>query len=284
MNVAATSASRRGSPWASAAPFVSWFGLFRHVAIGGLAGLAAGVLVGGIGSRLFMRIAGAASGARGFGRTTEAGFTVGEVTFGGTLGLVLFVGILSGIVGAGMYLAMQPWLGWARRWSGVAFGVLLFGLTSATSDLMNPDNIDFFILGNGPLLVALIVGLFIGFGVVIEALYRYLDARLPGAEAGRRSAGIVYAVLSAVGVLLVASLGSAVLGGGEGICGCEAPVRASWSFLVVLASTVVLWIGAVTQLPAWLGRIAIVTGYLGTAGVLVFGLIRAISDAGDIIA
>jgi hypothetical protein len=283
MSVAATPASERGLAWLPDVPFASWFGLFRHIAIGGLAGLTAGVLIGGIGSRLFMRIAGAASGAEGLGRTTEAGFTVGEVTVGGTIGFVVFIGIFSGIVGAGMYLALRPWLGWAGRWRGVVFGVLLFGLTSATSDLMNPDNIDFFILGNGPLLVVLIAALFVAFGVVVEEAFRFLDARLPGDEAGWRSAGVVYVVFTAVGILAVASLGSAVLGGGEGICGCEAPVRASWSFVVVAASTVVLWIGAVTRLPSMFGRIASGTGYRGTAGVLVFGLIRAISDAADIV-
>jgi hypothetical protein len=34
------------------------------------------------------------------GRTTEAGFTVGEVTFGGTIELIIFVGILIGLFGA----------------------------------------------------------------------------------------------------------------------------------------------------------------------------------------
>jgi hypothetical protein len=279
---AATQSITAASRWSYRAPFGSWFGLVRHVSAGGLAGLTAGILVGGVGSRVFMRIAGAASGTQGGGRITEAGFTVGELTVGGTLALVVFIGIISGVVGAGMYLAMRPWLGWAGKWRGVAFGILLFGLTSATSDLMNPDNVDFLILGNGLLLVALIIGLFVGFGVVTDGVFGMLDRRLPGGERWWPT-GVVYAVISVVGVIVVLSLGSAILSGGEGICGCEAPVQASWSFLVVFIATAVMWISGIVHAPSWITRTATVAGYLGTTGVLVFGLLRALSDAADII-
>jgi hypothetical protein len=283
MPQAAIQSRKAESRWSYDAPFDSWFGLVRHVTAGGLAGLTAGFLVGGVGGRVFMRIAGAASGTRGSGRITEAGFTVGEVTVGGSGFLVVFLGIASGIVAAGMYLAMRPWLGWSRRLRGVVFGVVLFALTSATSDLMNPDNVDFFILGNGPLLVALIVGLFVGFGVVIDWVFRWLDHRLPGEEGGWRSVGVPYAVFAVVGTMAVLLLGSAILLGGDGVCDCDPPVRASWSFLVVFASTSVMWICAIVRLPSSVARAATVTGYLGTAGVVIFGLIRAISDASDII-
>ena len=271
------------SRWSYDAPFGSWFGLFRHIAAGGFAGLIAGLLVGGVGGRVFMRIAGAASGTRGSGRITEAGFIVGEVTVIGTVFLVLFIGILTGIVGAVMYLAMRPWLGWAGRWRGVVFGVGLFALTSATSDLMNPDNRDFSILGNGPLLVAMIAALFVGFGVVTDEAFRWLDARLPGEEAGWRVAGSAYAVLAVLGVIALLPVGFGLLSGGEEVCGCDAPLLASWSFVVVIVSTAVMWIWTIVHLPSWVARTATITGYLGTAGVFAFGLLRAISDATDII-
>lgn len=283
MTQVATSSIRARIRGGAVAPFDSLFGLVRHIATGGLAGMAAGLLVGGVGSRLFMRIAGAASGTRGTGRITEAGFTVGEVTLGGTLALVIFIGVISGIVGAAMYLVLQPWIGWAVRWRGVVFGVLLCALTSATSDVMNPDNRDFFILGNGPLLVALILGLFVAFGVVTDAAYGWLVDRLPGVEDGWRSIGVVYATLSAVGLMIGLSLGSAILIGGEGMCGCEPPLLASWSFLVVFASTLVLWVDALIRLPVAIGLAARIAGYTGTVGIVVFGILRAATDALDIV-
>lgn len=284
MSQSATSIPEAGIGQGPVAPVRSLFGLVRHVFVGGLAGVAAGVVVGGVGSRVFMRVAGAASGTRGAGRVTEAGFTVGEVTAGGTLQLVIFIGIISGIVGAVMYLAMQPWIEWAGRWRGVAFGVLLFALTSATSDVMNPDNIDFFILGNAPLLVGLIIALFIAYGVLVDVTFRWLNQRLPGDEEGWRAVGIVYAVLAAFGVLLGLSLGSAILIGGEGVCGCEPPVLATWSFLIVSASTLVLWVSGLVRMPTTLLTIVRVVGYSGTLGILTFGLLRAAADAVEIIA
>ena len=156
--------------------FRSVFGLVRHIAIGGIAGLVTGIVVGGGGGRLFMRIAGAAARDAAQGATTEAGFTVGEVTFGGTVALIVFVGVFVGVVGAALYLIFRPWLSWTGRWRGVAVGVVLFAAGSATSDVMNPDNFDFLILGNSLLLVALIASLFLAFGFMIDAVFGFLDA------------------------------------------------------------------------------------------------------------
>jgi hypothetical protein len=154
-------------------PFRTPLSLLRFLTVSGLAGLVAGIIVGGAGARLFMRIAGAAAGERARGATTEAGFTVGEITVGGTVELVVFVGIFAGIVGASLYVLFRPWLAWAGPWRGTAFGVVLFALGSATSDVLNPDNVDFAILGNEFLVVATAFALFIGFGALIDAAFRW---------------------------------------------------------------------------------------------------------------
>jgi hypothetical protein len=131
--------------------------------------------------------------------------------------------------------------------------------------------------------VSLIIGLFVGFGVVADGVFGMLDRRLPANDKGWWPIGVVYAVVSAVGVMAVLSLGSAILSGGEGICDCEAPVRASWSFLLIFAATAVMWISGIVRTPSWIARTATVAGYVGTTGVFVFGLLRALSDAVDII-
>ena len=256
-----------------AVPFDSLTGLARHISVAGIAGLIAGLLVGGLGGRLFMRIAGAANpGARG--RTTEAGFTVGHITLEGTIGLVLFTGLLVGVGGAVLYTIFRPWLHRAGRWRGVAFGVLLFAVGSATSDILNPDNVDFRILGNGVLLVSMIFVLFVGFGVVIDWLFRVLDRRLPAAD--RPPARLVYPFLALNGLGLAAlfipfSLFS------EQACNCDPPLIASVSVVVAAGGTAMWW---------WNGlrgrRNSVadrVLGLGGLGGATIFGLIRAISDA-----
>jgi hypothetical protein len=254
--------------------FRSFFGLVRHVAIAGIAGLVTGIVVGGIGGRLFMRIAGAAARDTAQGATTEAGFTVGEVTFGGTVALILFIGVFVGIVGAALYLIFRPWLSWAGRWRGVAFGVVLLAVGSATSDVMNPDNVDFLILGNS---------VFLSFGLVLDALFGFLDARLPGEEEGWRAVGVVYVAISGIGLVAVSGLPFAIFVG-DSACSCGPPVIASWSVAVAAVGTLVWWISSIApRSPRWLRTGAGTVGYGGTLAVLVFGLVRAVSDAADII-
>ena len=61
------------------APPGSFGELGRHIVAVGLAGLAAGFLVGGLGGRVFMRIAAAAASPLVQGATTEAGASIGEI-------------------------------------------------------------------------------------------------------------------------------------------------------------------------------------------------------------
>jgi hypothetical protein len=283
MGSTATRSVGASTTWVPRAPFDSPFGLLRHITVGGLSGLVAGILVGGIGGRLFMRFAGVAAGERGAGMQTEAGFTVGEITLAGTFALVLFVGIFTGVMGATAYLAFRPWLAWAGRWRGVVFGVVLFGLGSALSDIMNTDNVDFLILRNSELLVALILGLFLAFGGVMDSVFSYLDVRMPGKQDRSKGLIAVYAGLTMIGFLIVAAPGSAGLSLGQ-LCDCEVPVRAILSYTIVTVATLIFWISSIVKHPmTWVRKFATVVGYLGTLGVVIFGLIRAISDALDII-
>jgi hypothetical protein len=264
-------------------PFHSVFGLARHVAAAGLAAGVTGLVVGGLGGRVVMRIAGALSGSQGAGRVTEAGFTVGEISVAGSVFLVIFIGVVSALFSAGAFLLMRPWLGWAGRLRGLVFGLALFALASATSDVMNPDNPDFRILGNEPGVVALVAALFLAFGIVTNRLYTHFDTRFQPEEEGFTSVGVGYGVFAVLGAIAAIPMLAAVLSGGDGVCGCEAPVWASRSFLVVAISTAIVWIAAITRLPGWTVRVATITGFLGTAGVFVFGLVRAVSDAVEII-
>ena len=58
------------------------------------AGLVAGFLVPGLGGRLFMRLMAATSGSAAQGKLTEAEEVVGEITLGGSVGFVIFVGLI----------------------------------------------------------------------------------------------------------------------------------------------------------------------------------------------
>lgn len=248
----------------------------HHLTIVGIAGVVSGLLVGGVGGRLFMRVAGAVAPRHVQGIPTEAGNRIGEVTIGGSLGLIIFIGIFTGAAGAAFYVIARPWLEWAGRYRGLVFGVFLFGVTSATSDVLNPDNPDFFFLGNHALVVAMAAALFIGYGLSIELLVRRLEGTVPVASSRRaligRSLFVAAGALLVSGPLVLAALFT------DQTCDCDPPMIVGWFVLLAAGGTALWWLG-----NAKTRRAAIVLGYGGLAGAAVFGLIRAIADSIEII-
>jgi hypothetical protein len=150
----------------------------RRTAIAAAASGVAGVLVGGLGSRLVMRIAAlAAPEARGL--LTENGNVIGEVTLAGTVALLVVGGIGSAIVGAGAIVVFDPWL--PRR--TVARGLVLGGflLAFGGSIVIDAANPDFVVLGHRMLTVVLFAALFPAFGLVASGSAAWLDRRIPPA-------------------------------------------------------------------------------------------------------
>lgn len=255
--------------------------LARHIVTVGLAGLAAGILVGGLGGRIFMRIVAAAASPLAQGATTEADAIIGEITVGGSIFLIVFMGIFSGMTGAFLFAAFRPWLQWAGRYLGLAFGVVLIAVGSASSDMLNPDNPDFFLLGNGVFVVSLIFALFLVFGMVISSAYRQLDKRLPGTD-GARGVARTYIVIAAVAFVLVLNLALSALFGSN-VCGCEPPVVAGLFVVLGVIGTLFFWVSGMSARFAKMESAARILGFLGLAGATAFGLARAISDAVTVI-
>lgn len=131
-----------------------------------VAGIPTGVLVAGVGSRLAMLLLRLTSPDRVNGVTSDDGFTIGKVTVAGTYSLLL-LGAVVGIIGAGAYRLVAPWLigpWWLRRiTTGLAAGVI------AGSMLIHADGVDFTLLQPTWLAIGLFVALPGLFGVVIGA-------------------------------------------------------------------------------------------------------------------
>ncbi|MDQ4059440.1 MAG: hypothetical protein M3124_09995 [Actinomycetota bacterium] len=155
------------------------------IASGAMAGAIAGLVAGGIGSRLAMRVLAITTPAAE-GAITEADATVGQITAGGTLFLLLF-GTALGVGGGLAYLALRHWL--PARWRGPAFGLLLLAI--AGPFLVDPDNPDFVILEPAWLGVAMFAALPVLFGLLVAQL----QARLEPFFTRQRSRGATTAVL-----------------------------------------------------------------------------------------
>ena len=140
------------------------------------AGLAVGVVIAGLGSRLVMRLL-AVADADARGSFTENGNQVGDITVGGTLGLVTFVGIPIGFLAGLIVFAVRRWLPAGQPWRGLAFSAVLLALLGGT--VIDPDNIDFRLLEPAGLAIALFGLLFLAAGFWLPMLADRWGPRVP---------------------------------------------------------------------------------------------------------
>ncbi len=203
----------------------------RHLGAASLAGAIAGVLVGGLLGRVAMRVAGATTRPELAGSLTSNGNRVGEITFQGTLALILFVGVFSGIVGGVAFAVAEPWLR-SRRWKGLIFGAAL--LVAVGFTVLDPTNIDFERFGITLLNVALFAALFIAFGVITAWLFERISTAID--RPGPFATGLTIICWLSALVAVAAAVLSAVSSGGLG-----EPGPALFLAVAVVVPPVVLW-------------------------------------------
>lgn len=167
---------------------------------GSVAGaLVAGLLVPGLVGRLMMRVLAATSPDEAQGRVTDADEVVGEVTVGGTLGLVLFVGLGGGLLALAGFAVLRRWLPERSLLAGLVGAGIGAGLLARPSGLLDPENRDFAILEPTWLAVAFAVGLLVTFGLLGAVLIDRWSASWPRPS---RSAVGVASVLPLVPLVL----------------------------------------------------------------------------------
>ena len=173
--------------------------VLRDITRGGLAGLVVGLVVGGIGGRIVMRLAAVAVPASD-GRFTENGNQIGDITLGGTIGLIVFGGVFAGGVAGTLWVVVSPWIpggGLLRAVLAVPVALALTGL-----GLINASNPDFRILKHDAGVVAMLVALVVLAGLSIVLVDAWLEARLPHPGTNSRS-DATYMALTLVGGLLI---------------------------------------------------------------------------------
>lgn len=208
----------------------------REVGACSLAGMVVGVLVGGLGGRLAMRVSGIAAGPTLQGVHTDAGFPVGAITAQGTIELIVFAGLLSGAIGGMFYAAVSPWLPGIGPWRGLAFGVLLLAVLGSL--VLDPDNRDFARFGSIAVNVGMFAALFLIFGALVAPVASQVRRAGAGASARRAVEALIWLALLPP-LLFVAAAFAQVIGALTG--GGESEVPAGqWFFVAVLALAVAL--------------------------------------------
>jgi hypothetical protein len=257
---------------------VSADAVVRQVALLGSASVLAGLLVGGVGGRLVMRVS-ALADSEAAGVVTENGNTVGEITLGGTVALVVFVGGLGGLLASVVIVGAEPWLRWMGPLRGLGFGLAVLAAFGSDDPFDSPD----FLILDPPLLnVAMFVGLFVAFGLAAAGAYWALDRKLPPAKAELQAGHALVAALGAVPLFMIVLFFTA-----PGFCGCDPAHGIGLAVLVMVASTVITLVSSVASaaalVPAWLARVATVTGYGALAALLALGLNRTFDHILEIV-
>lgn len=251
--------------------------LIRRVFSLGLAGIIAGAIVGGLGSRLVMRISAIAAGPARQGMLTEGGNRVGEISFGGTVELVIFGGVLSGAAGAIVLVATERWLPHRRGLEGLIAGLFLLATAGAT--VIKADNFDFLILDPAWLNVSMFAVLFVLFGLVTMPLANEVGRRFDQ-RAGETSAYGPLPLILLASFLTIPVYGSFFV---EGFCQCDdPPVVAGTFFVVASVATVIAWVNVVRtgdRPRLWLK----IMGWAGVTGALIFGAVRLIGEIRTIV-
>lgn len=224
------------------------------------AGVLAGVTVIGAGGRLAMRLLAVTASDDAQGRITEADEVVGEITVDGTIGFVLFNGIVGGVLAAALYLLVRRLLP-SGRLAGLSFGLGLLVVLGTTIDPLRDDNPDFDIVGPGWLSVVVFAALALAFGLALTGITARLSAWLPLPSTERRTLvryiGPAVVALVAYPLTIVLAVVGAVVVAATRWRGLLAAVRSPGAVLVgrVVAVGVVL-----VALPQALSSIADIAG------------------------
>jgi len=185
--------------------------LARSVAVAALAGFAAGLVAGGIGSRIAMRVVAITAGSAEQGAITDAEATVGEITGGGTIFLLILGGAIGGFGGLA-YLGLRRWVADAGRWRGLAFGVLLVAMFGW--GIIEGDNPDFDRFGSPALNIVMFASLFVIFGLLVAPVFEWTERRLPPRFVG--VGGLTSLAAHGLGLLIALPiLGGLINGFGE---------------------------------------------------------------------
>jgi hypothetical protein len=186
----------------------------RGVAIGLVGGFWAGVLVTGPAVRLIMRLLAATAGDRAQGRITEADEVVGDIDLGGTISLIVFGGILTGLLSGVVYVIIRRWLP-RGRFGGVVFGALHLVVAATVIDPLRPDNPDFDLVGPGWLSVTTFGLACIAHGMAVVAFADRYSRVVPPMSPTPSARGRVLVPLvlpAALVIVFVPALGAIIAG------------------------------------------------------------------------
>jgi hypothetical protein len=251
--------------------------VLRSISASAMAAVVAGVLVGGVGGRLAMRVA-ALADPDATGTITETGNMVGEMTAGGSTEVVIFGGLLTGLLAGVIWALVKPWALPLGKWRSFFGGVLAVATIAFT--VVAANKVDLGRLAPSWLNLGIFLALFFAAGVVMVELDDWLERRLPQPM----GASLILYGLVAVGLAVVGYLAAPAFFSAEA-CECLRPPQITGGFLGLAGlATVFFWVLAVAQgaepePPRWMRAL----GNIGLFGATIAGLIHIWPEVQDIL-
>jgi hypothetical protein len=230
-----------------------------HLNVAVSAGLVSGLLIAGSGGRLVMRLLAVTAGDGAQGRITEADEVVGRISMGGTLGFIIFVGLLGGLASGIAYALLRRWLP-PGRLGGLAFGALLLVIFAPSIDPLREDNPDFDLVGPGWLALLTFSALVLAHGMAVAAFTARYRSTLPLLAPNVRTGARYLPLLMLLPVVPLAGLAvvGAVVNAAAGRS--AALVERLRSRAATIGGRVLLGAGALVALPGFVTAVADIAG------------------------
>lgn len=248
--------------------------VIREIAIGGVAGLLGGILVVGLGGRLFMRIS-ALLDPGAAGQVTSNGEVIGRVTLNGTLALVMFAGLYFGVVAGVLWVIASPWIPGRRAARAAVTGVI--ATCVAAFFVIRAAELDFRRLDPAAANVMMLLVLAGALGVAVALIDGGLRRRLPPIDRVAPAAP-GYAAVTILGlVMLIAPVQAYFLGFNTD--GFTPPIDVGIALVVVGLATLTWWVVRITR-GLVTPPIALVA--LGRGSLLVAAALGAVRLAGEV--
>jgi hypothetical protein len=224
--------------------------VIEHMRVLIVAGMITGAVVGGGGGRLAMLALRLTSPGHVIGVTSDDGFVIGRVTLAGTYSLVT-VGAGVGVIGAGAYRLVAPWLIgpiWFRRFTTGAASAAVVGAM-----LLHSDGVDFTLLEPAWFAIGLFIALPAVFGAVIAAAVDWCSRPGSWTARGRRRWSLPVVVMAVfpgifilVPLVLIVVVTCVLAGEVRGLT--ELRRSAAYGFLVRAAWLVVAVVGLISAI------------------------------------
>jgi len=135
-----------------------------------------------------------------------------DITAGGTIELVIFGGVVPGILGGLVYLGVRRWVAGFGPFRGLAFG--LFLLAALGWAVIQGDNPDFPRLGSPLLNIGMFALIYVLFGLLVAPLHDWMERALPRPSRSMRGLGSLG--IQAFGLLLALEVVVGAVGNGFG--------------------------------------------------------------------